>query len=264
MLSIAAFHAFQLSPTAMDSVRSTIHTTPMSLVSPRLALIPQTTWEPKAADFILERFVADVESRPFMVALVGIPGSGKSTSAEIVARELSTKMPSVSPMIMPHDGYHFPMAELRLFPDSDDAVYRRGAPDTFDAPTLLRDLQRVKCGKEQMIAVPGFDHAKGDPEKDAHLFDRQLHNLVICEGLYLLHDSDGWDEIKKQFNVCIYIDSDVDACIERLKIRNAVIPGYTPEELMVRVDAVDRANAIIVQKSKQFAHLQVTSFLGEN
>jgi pantothenate kinase len=262
MRSVAAFHAFQQSPTAnmMDSARSTVPTTPMAFIAPKLPLIPQKTWEPKAADFILERFVANVENRPFMVALVGIPGSGKSTSAEIVAKELSTKMPSVAPMIMPHDGYHYPLAELRLFPDSDDAVYRRGAPDTFDAYALLRDLQRLKCGSEQMIAVPGFDHAKGDPEYDAHVFDRELHNLVICEGLYLLHDSDGWEEIKKQFDVCIYIDSDVDACVERLKIRNAVIPGYTLEELMVRVDSVDRANAMTVQKSKKFADLQVTSF----
>ena len=31
--------------------------------------------------------------------------------------------------------------------------------------------------------IPGFDHAKGDPEPDAHAFDRNQHQVVIGEGL---------------------------------------------------------------------------------
>jgi len=31
-------------------------------------------------------------------------------------------------MILPHDGYHYPLDYLRNFPKADELVYRRGAP----------------------------------------------------------------------------------------------------------------------------------------
>ena len=45
----------------------------------------------------------------------------------------------------------------------------------------------------------------------------------------------------------------------RLKIRNKVIPGYTPEEIDFRVDVVDRGNAHTVNGSKDRASLVVKS-----
>ena len=104
-----------------------------------------------------------------------------------------------------------------------DAVYRRGAPDTFHAEGLKRDLERIRCGDECKVALPGFDHARGDPEEAAHQFCRDSHNVVICEGLYLLHDQDGWEEIKNLFDLTVYVDADLDVCIERLKTRNKCI-----------------------------------------
>jgi len=224
-------------------------------------MTPEKTWEPQAADDIIERLrtkVTVTTSTPFMVALVGIPGSGKSTSAHLVAEELSTRH-GKTPMIMPHDGYHIALAEL----PNADAIYRRGAPDTFDVDALIIDLKRIKYGgiDEPTISVPGFDHAIGDPTPSAHTFDRARHDIVICEGLYLLHDSNGWERMKQEFDVSIYIDSNVDRCIERLKVRNSVIPGYTLEELLLRCDAVDRVNAMTVQRSSAHrADLVVISY----
>ena len=229
------------------------------------AFVPRKTWEPNAAEAIVERWLLSSSSHtpgdciPFLVALVGIPGSGKSTSAILLAEELAAR--AHSPFVMPHDGYHYPLADLDNFPNPKDAIYRRGAPDTFDAAALLRDIKRLKSVKETTIQLPGFDHAKGDPEYNAHIFERERHDIVICEGLYLLHDGDGWQEIRNLFDFCIFIESDIDDCIERLKIRNAVIPGYTTEELILRCDAVDRVNAMTVQKSRPRADLLVSSHL---
>ena len=229
------------------------------------AFVPETTWEPKAAELIVERWLmasstlATGSCSPFLVALVGIPGSGKSTSAHLLAKALTAK--ASSPFIMPHDGYHYPLADLTKFPNPNDVIYRRGAPDTFDTTALLQDLKRLKSDKETTIQLPGFDHAKGDPEYNAHTFERTQHNIVICEGLYLLHDGDGWQEIQNLFDFSIFIDSNIDDCIERLKVRNTVIPGYTTEELILRCDAVDRVNAMTVQKSRPRADLHVSSQL---
>ena len=51
--------------------------------------------------------------------------------------------------------------------------------------------------------------------------------LSFLSPKYLLHDSDGWEEIASYFDLKIFIDSDVDNCMDRLKIRNLAIPGFS-------------------------------------
>lgn len=145
-------------------------------------------------------------------------------------------------------------------PDSKDLIYRRGAPDTFDANRLKQDLRRIRNGTdEQIVRTPGFDHAIGDPAPDEHEFDRTKHRVVFCEGLYLLHDEEGWKDVNDVFDYSIFVNADVDACIERLKIRNKCIPGYTEDEIEIRCELVDRQNAMIVDRSKARANMVVES-----
>jgi pantothenate kinase len=153
----------------------------------------EQSWEPEIAKQIQmavdgRRRPEDANSnsnsnrtQPYMVAIVGIPGGGKSVSSFLVTHLLEEQ--GIESMIMPHDGYHYPLEHLKMFPNPHDVIYRRGAPDTFDPQALQRDLERIRTGDEEVIKVPGFDHSKGDPEPDAHMFDRTRHQVVLCEGL---------------------------------------------------------------------------------
>jgi pantothenate kinase len=191
---------------------------------------------------------------PFMIAIAGIPGSGKSTSSHILS-EILKKDFHITNIVIPMDGYHYPLQVLHTFDNSADVIYRRGAEDTFDSEALFQTLLKIKCGSEEKVYIPGFDHAKGDPEKDAYIYQRSDHSVVICEGLYLLH----WYQIREMFDFTVFIDADVDTCISRLKIRNQCIPGYTKEEIEIRCEVVDRVNAMAVLKSKEFAKTVVKS-----
>jgi len=212
------------------------------------------TWEPAVAEILDRMERLSNPSRPLMVGLVGIPGSGKSTSADIVTTLLGGMDDSQDEeraIVMPMDGYHLPLQTLAQSENSADLIYRRGAPDTFDPESLLKALNEIAYGNFETVTLPGFDHAQGDPVPNQHTFKRSKHKIVIVEGIYLLHDDDGWEPIKRLFDWTIYIDADVDACIERLKIRNKCIPGYTPEEIEARCDIVDRRNA---ELSRDSAH----------
>lgn len=256
------------------------------------------SWEPGVSKRIIEEIKkreqeckSEEETKnifPFMVALVGIPGSGKSLSSFLLATALDEA--GYPCMVCPHDGYHYPLDYLKTFPDAEDVIYRRGAPDTFDPRALVRDLDRIRgsgralpnalrtdaqpalygaeaisanAGEavedEVIVKMPAFDHATADPEPDTHIFDRHSHKVVLCEGLYLLHADHGWEDVAKRFDLKIFMNADIDACVERLKIRNCCIPGYTPEEIQIRCERVDRINAMTVAASMSRADIVVNS-----
>jgi uridine kinase len=75
-----------------------------------------------------------------------------------------------------------------------------------------------------------------------------------------LHDESGWEDIASIFDLAIFLNSDIDACIERVKVRNKCIPGYTPEGIEIRCENVDRVNALTVMKSKARANIVVEPF----
>lgn len=213
------------------------------------------TWERSISSDIRHRMVSKSSGEtPFMIAIAGIPGSGKSTSSHILSEILKNDF-HITNVVIPMDGYHYPLAVLQTFDNSADVIYRRGAEDTFDSDALFQTLLKIKFGSEEKVHIPGFDHAKGDPERDAYTYQRSEHSAVICEGLYLLH----WHQIREIFDYTMFIDADVDTCISRLKIRNQCIPGYTKEEIEIRCEEVDRVNAMVVLKSKDYANRVVKS-----
>mmetsp|Transcript_12254 Transcript_12254/g.13936 ORF Transcript_12254/g.13936 Transcript_12254/m.13936 type:complete len:237 (+) Transcript_12254:114-824(+) len=226
---------------------------------------PISTWEPGVAEILKEKCLQHAKlgmntRRPYLVSISGLPGSGKSTSAHILQRLVDDCL------VLPMDGYHYPLAVLKRMENPSDKIYRRGAPDTFDAERLRRDLLSIRNeaengneGSRDAVKLPGFDHAAGDPEENAYCFSRGKHKVVIMEGLYMLHQAAGWKEISNLFDYKIFIDSDVDKCVATLKTRNKCIPGYTPEEIEMRCDQVDRENAMLVKLDKPHADLVVSS-----
>jgi hypothetical protein len=64
-----------------------------------------------------------------------------------------------------------------------------------------------------------------------------------------VHNQDCWEDFKEYFDYRIFMDADIDICIE----------GYTPDEIDIRCEKVDRVNAWTVFRSKHRADVVVTS-----
>lgn len=70
---------------------------------------------------------------------------------------------------IPLDGYHLTRKQLSEMPNSEEAIFRRGAAFTFDAEGYYKLVEKLRKPLEATtptIRAPSFDHAKKDPVED--------------------------------------------------------------------------------------------------
>ena len=216
------------------------------------------SWEREIAKRVAKTVAERKGDKPYVVGIVGIPGAGKTTSSGLLKSILLNDF-SLNSFVLPMDGYHTSLANL-----DSSLVYFRGCPASFEAATFKRDLASLasapltsSSSSSPRLSFPGFDHAIGDPAPNVHVYLGE--SVVIVEGLYLLLSD--WD-CRSLFDETVFIDADIDEAIERLKIRNRCIPGYTVEQIETRCDEVDRANAVRVTLDKDKASCVVACAIG--
>ena len=188
-----------------------------------------------------------------LIALAGQPGSGKSTLASALAAAVTAAAGPDSMIVLSMDGFHLTKAQLRQMPDPDAALARRGAPWTFDAAALASRLQAIRAGaRTNAVFWPGFAHGVGDPVEDALEVKAQTQ-VILVEGLYLLHPSDGWETVGQSFDERWYLDTPLKIARERLTRRHMSASGLTRAQADTRIALSDALNAEIVSHSRPFA-----------
>ncbi|KAF5544241.1 panthothenate kinase uridine kinase-related [Fusarium napiforme] len=160
-----------------------------------------------------------------LIALAGVPGSGKTTISDALIKEL--KKNGISDVaVLPMDGFHYTRTTLSSFEDPDEAFRRRGAPFTFNAAALLDLVALLKKTPvtthdepQIIIKAPGFDHARKDPIPDAIEISSRA-KVVIIEGNYVLLDQEPWSRISTLADDKWFVDVPVDIARERLATRH--------------------------------------------
>ena len=169
-----------------------------------------------------EKYQTLDDSQRYLIAIAGIPGSGKSTFASGLAfhlnklfqgdyykqypnapdyglskprtnnnganrrRNLSDPTSPEIAYVLPMDGFHLTRAQLSAMPDPEEAHYRRGAAFTFDADSYLKLIEKLRKPIEpttNTIRAPSFDHAIKDPVENDIGIPRSAR-VIIVEGLY--------------------------------------------------------------------------------
>ncbi|GAA5939042.1 hypothetical protein JCM3775_002657 [Rhodotorula graminis] len=176
--------------------------------------------------------------RRYLVALAGIPGSGKSTfSAKLLDHLNSSSASSSSPpaVILPMDGFHRTQAELAADPDPELSFRRRGAPFTF-APDKLLDLVR-RLRTDERLAAPAFSHADKDPVDGAITIEPH-HRIVVVEGNYLLLDEPVWTDVSREMDERWFYSVPEDVALRRI-IKRHVQAGLAPDEQAAEAKALE-------------------------
>ncbi|KAK5742056.1 hypothetical protein LTR17_003564 [Elasticomyces elasticus] len=120
-------------------------------------------------DRVLRLMKGRPENRRILIALAGVPGSGKSTITAALLAQLEHAGVR-NAVVVPMDGYHYTKARLASFQDPGEALRRRGAPFTFDAQSFLKTAVLLHGApaashdnSAEEVWIPGFDHAVQDP-----------------------------------------------------------------------------------------------------
>lgn len=185
-----------------------------------------------------------------VVAVVGEPGSGKSTLVARVVKSLSAL--GVTAAILPMDGFHLSNRVLEALGRSE----RKGAIDTFDAGGFVSLLRRVVAGEPRTIYVPAFEHGFGEPIAGAIPIEPDAQ-VVLAEGNYLLDPAEPWREIRDLVDQTWYVD--IDSALRRERLRQRHIAAGKDADFAARwVDDVDERNAERIRGSRQYADRIIT------
>lgn len=199
------------------------------------------------------KFCTTADDARLMIAISGIPGSGKTALANMMTQRINKIYASENPSaaaapiatFLPMDGYHLTRAQLSAMPDPTHAFARRGAAFTFDGEKFLNlvlELREPVTGETKDIYAPSFDHAVKDPV-DGDIAIPASCRVIFFEGNYLSLGKEPWSIVAGLMDELWFVDVDFEVARKRL-VRRHVLAGIARDEAEaeMRVDENDLVN----------------------
>ena len=151
---------------------------------------------------------------PFIIGLAGSVAVGKSTTARVLQALLARWPDHPRIDLLPTDGFLHPNAVL----EERGILNRKGFPESYDLPRLLRFLDAIKAGHRK-VEAPVYSHLIYDVMMgETVVFDRP--DILIVEGLNVLQpailpkDGEAIPFVSDYFDFSIYIDAEAEV-VER-------------------------------------------------
>jgi type I pantothenate kinase len=161
-----------------------------------------------------QNFLGTEDSKmPFIIGVAGSVAVGKSTTARVL-KALLARWPNVPRVdLLTTDGFLFPNAVLQ----DEGLMERKGFPESYDLPALLRFLTDVKAGRRP-VRAPVYSHLVYDVMPNEWIeIDRP--DILIVEGLNVLQtghpprDGKAIPYVSDFFDFSVYLDADEEVLL---------------------------------------------------
>lgn len=147
---------------------------------------------------------------PYIIGVAGSVAVGKSTTARVLQALLArwTNTPKVE--LVTTDGFLFPNAVL----EREKLMEKKGFPESYDLPALLRFLHDVKAGQRK-VKAPVYSHVSYDVIP-GETIEVDQPDILIVEGLNVLQtgrppkDGKAIPYVSDFFDFSVYIDASED------------------------------------------------------
>jgi type I pantothenate kinase len=162
-----------------------------------------------------QRFLSTEDAKmPYVIGVAGSVAVGKSTTARVL-QALLARWPNVPKVdLVTTDGFLYPNAVL----EREHLMERKGFPDSYDLPTLLRFLSDIKAGRRP-VRAPVYSHLVYDVMPNCWVeIDRP--DILIVEGLNVLQtgrlprDGKAIPFVSDFFDFSVYLDADEDVLMQ--------------------------------------------------
>jgi type I pantothenate kinase len=145
---------------------------------------------------------------PYLIGVAGSVAVGKSTTARVL-RQLLKRWPNMPKVdLITTDGFLYPNAVLK----ASGLMERKGFPESYDMPTLLRFLSDIKAGRRE-VEAPVYSHLVYDIVPGETVAIDQP-DILIVEGLNVLQparlpsDGKAIPFVSDFFDFSVYLDAD--------------------------------------------------------
>ena len=186
---------------------------------------------------------------PFLIGLAGGTGSGKTTVANaIVARVGKERI-----AILSHDSYYRDFVDL-----PKDILDRQNFdhPDSLESELLVRHLKALKQG--MVVETPIYDFKVH--RRAAETRRVEPRKVILVDGILIFAEP----ELRKLFDVRIYVDTDADVRLIRRLKRDIAARGRSVESVVTQYESTVRPMHMeFVEPSKRYADLIIPEG-GEN
>jgi type I pantothenate kinase len=160
--------------------------------------------------FVVQQSFLSTEDHkmPYIIGVAGSVAVGKSTTARVL-QALLARWPNVPKVdLITTDGFLYPNAVL----EREGLMEKKGFPESYDLPALLRFLSDVKAGRRPARA-PIYSHLVYDVVPNQWIeVDRP--DILIVEGLNVLQtgrlpkDGKAIPFVSDFFDFSVYLDAD--------------------------------------------------------
>jgi pantothenate kinase len=199
---------------------------------------------------LVERLIAEQGAARRLVAVVGTPGSGKTTFAERLAAAVAPRVPAE---VLAMDGYRYDDLVL----EARGHRARKGAPHTFDVDGFGAMLARLRADDGRDVAVPVFDRTIEIARAGARIIPASTR-LIVVEGNYLLLDDEAWAPLRSMFDATVALSVPLPEITARLQARWTGF-GLAGEALRAKMEDNDLPNVRLVLEHSVPADLEIVN-----
>ena len=178
-----------------------------------------------------------------VVGIAGGTGSGKTTLVELLLDSLGRDQIAY----LPHDAYYCDQKQLS---QAERAKVNYDHPGSLETDLLIQHLCQLKAG--QAIEMPVYDFTTHSRKEETVRVEPKP--VILVEGILIFVE----EELRKLFNVKIYVDTDPDIRFIRRLRRDIEERGRTLDSVIHQyLKTVRPMHIEFVEKSKRYADVIV-------